>query len=96
MRTIVLLWIGANAAWVGFMFTRSVLLERRLKRISRMFLDHEYDEALDEDTFRQIRHDIVMDTPVEVCDMGVFIPLTNPRDVADFISGSPVFTRSAA
>ena len=104
MKTLFLLWLGGNAAVVGYMVMRSALLKRQLRHLRELLIEQDWDEAIQENRIRQwaransrLMTDIwLRDVEAEVCDMGVFVPLTNPVDVAEFISASPIFTRQAA
>ena len=104
MRTAALIWVGGCAAWVSYLLVRSALLDRRIRALQRQFMASEHEEALQEDRIRQwsrangrLLTDMwLRDVEAEVCDMGVFIPLVNPHDVAEFISASPIFTTRAA
>ena len=104
MRTAALIWVGGCAAWVSYLLVRSALLDRRIRALQRQFMANEHEEALQEDRIRRwsrangrLLTDMwIRDVEAEVCDMGVFIPLVNPHDVAEFISASPIFTKQAA
>jgi hypothetical protein len=104
MRTAFLLWLGGNAAVVSYFAVRSMLLKRRIREVQRLMVERDHGDALVEDRVRRwakanarLMTDIwLRDVEAEVCDMGVFIPLGNPHDVAEFISASPIFTKAAA
>jgi hypothetical protein len=104
MRTLFLLWVGGNAAVVGYFVVRSALLRKRMRYLYELMIERDWGEAIQEDRVRRwaranarLMTDMwVKDVEAEVCDMGVFIPLANPHDVAEFISASPIFTTRAA
>jgi hypothetical protein len=104
MKALFLLWVGGNAAVVGYLVVRTALLRKRMRHIRRLFIEGDWDEAIQEDRVRRWARanaslmvaTWIKDVEAEVCDMGVFIPLAHPRDVAEFISASPIFTKAAA
>ena len=104
MKTLFLLWLGGNAAVVGYMVMRSALLKRQLRHLRELLIEQDWDEAIQEDRRRQwaratarLTTDMwIRDVDAEVSEYGVFVPLGNPHDVAEFISASPIFTKAAA
>lgn len=52
MRALTMVWIGGNAALVGYWIVRYAILRRRYTQVFRLWLETEHAEALVMDVFR--------------------------------------------